>query len=108
MHDINGRSTTPLGAESQSAEEIVLLFNLINAKMRKIKKLVLSPSSHTLDIQTMSSIFGGISMRSTSCSTTCGSRPNISIYDCNGDCMTREGQYVVCIGPTNQLWKYCD
>ena len=33
LQDINGRSTTPLGAESQSAEETVLLFNHSKQKL---------------------------------------------------------------------------
>lgn len=33
LQDINGRSTTPLGAESQSAEETVLLFNQSKQKL---------------------------------------------------------------------------
>jgi hypothetical protein len=60
-----------------------------------------------LDASSMADIIGGISKRSTMCGTSCGSKPSISITNCNGDCRTREGVYVVCIGPSKQYWKYC-
>lgn len=75
--------------------------------MKKIKKFVLNSTCHSMDAAMMKEIIGGISTRSTSCSTTCGSSKPISITNCNGNCQTKEGHYVVCIGPTKQYWKYC-
>ncbi len=76
--------------------------------MKKLKKFVINPSCHPLDIKSMSEIVGGVSSRTTSCSTSCGSNPQISITNCNGDCRAKEGHYVACIGPTKQYWKYCE
>lgn len=76
--------------------------------MKKLKKFVLNPSCQSLDINAMSEIVGGISQRATSCSTSCGSKPPVSITNCNGDCKTKDGHYAVCIGPTNSVWKYCE
>lgn len=76
-------------------------------EMKKLKRFVLNSSCQSLDNSRMTDIVGGISLRSTSCSTSCGSNPPKTITNCNGDCISKEGQYVVCIGPTNVLWKYC-
>lgn len=72
--------------------------------MKKLKRFVLNPSCHSLDIGAMTGIVGGFSARSTSC----GSYPSIYITNCNGDCFTKEGQYAVCVGPTREEWKYCE
>lgn len=76
--------------------------------MKKLKRFVLNPSCHSLDIGVMTGIVGGFSARSTSCGTSCGSYPSIYITNCNGDCFTKEGQYAVCVGPTREEWKYCE
>ena len=59
LQDINGRSTTPLGAEQLTAEETVLLYNKSSFIMRKLKRLYL------LDVKVLSnldlaSIAGGL------------------------------------------------
>ena len=59
LQDINGRSTTPLGAEQLSAEETVYLFNLITSKMKELKKFSLCRNSKSLSIVDMTSIVGG-------------------------------------------------
>lgn len=52
--------------------------------MKKLKRFVLNPSCHSLDISAMTGIVGGFSARSTSCGTSCGSYPSIYITNCNG------------------------
>lgn len=47
--------------------------------MKKLKRFVLNPSCHSLDIGAMTGIVGGFSARSTSCGTSCGSYPSIYI-----------------------------
>lgn len=75
--------------------------------MKKLKKFVLSSSCLSLDENAMSKIVGGIFARATSCGTSCGSGDPVYIFNCNGDCYSKEGKYVVCIGPTKEYWKYC-
>lgn len=75
--------------------------------MKKLKKFVLNPTCHSLDANAMTNIVGGVKARITSCSTSCSYGPPLEIIGCNGDCISKDGQYVACIGPTQQLWKYC-
>jgi len=68
---------------------------------------------HNLEIlsdQNLYNITGGSSKaaRATSCGTSCGSRPPLTMDNCNGDCLAVEGNYIACLGPSHVYIKYCD
>lgn len=44
----------------------------------------------------------------TSCATTCGKQPGVSLVDCKGSCTAIEGVATVCSGPNHVLKKYCN
>ena len=75
--------------------------------MKKLRRISIAPSDRMLDAKSMIDIAGGQTARLTSCSTTCGSNKGIAITNCNGNCISKDGHYVACLGPTTELWKYC-
>ncbi len=74
--------------------------------MKKLKRIVLNPSCHSLDSKEMADIVGGISARATSCSISCG-LGTIKITNCIGTCIAEDQEYVVCKGVSSAIWKYC-
>ncbi len=74
--------------------------------MKKLKKIVLNPSCHSLDAKEMADIVGGITGLAANCSISCGFN-TIEITDCISTCIAKDQEYVVCKGDNNAIWKFC-
>lgn len=77
--------------------------------MKSIKPIALK-GAKILSNEEMKHLFGGSSSDSgmTSCTADCGFQRSVSITNCIGTCIARNGTGVTCDGPTKLLTKFCD
>ena len=77
--------------------------------MKSIKPIALKEAK-ILSNEEMKNLFGGSGNDSglTSCVADCGSLPSVSMTDCNGSCIAKDGSGVTCSGISNILTKFCD
>ncbi len=77
--------------------------------MKSIKPIALKEAK-ILNNEEMKLLFGGSGGNSgmTSCTADCGSQPSVSMTDCIGTCIAKNGTGVTCSGTNNIFTKFCD
>lgn len=77
--------------------------------MKSIKPIALKEAK-LLSNEEMKHLFGGSAVDSslTSCAAECNSQPSISMIDCKGNCIAKDGSGVTCSGVTKIFTKFCD